>query len=862
MTTSTAQKIAINIEDEMRSSYMDYAMSVIIGRALPDVRDGLKPVHRRVLFAMHELHNTWNSSYKKSARIVGDVIGKYHPHGDSAVYDTMVRMAQDFSMRYLLVDGQGNFGSVDGDPAAAMRYTEVRMSKLAAELLADLDKDTVDFQPNYDGSMNEPSVLPTRVPNLLVNGSSGIAVGMATNMPPHNLREVIDATVALINDPELNADDLMQFVKGPDFPTGAFIYGVDGFRQAYRTGRGIVRMRARVEVEVSEKDGREKIVVNELPYQVNKARLLEQIAGLVKEKRIEGISHLQDESDRDGMRIAIDVKRDAMAQVVINQLYAMTPMQSSFGIINLAIVHGQPRVLTLKEILSHFIDHRRDVVTRRCLFELRQAEARAHILQGYLIALENIDEVVEIIKTSNDSEQARLRLMARFGLSERQAQAILDLRLSRLTGLERDKIEQEYREILNTIERLKAILADERLLLDVIVEELADVRAKFGDERRTQIVADEGDIRMEDLIAEENVVVTRSLDGYIKRMPLSVYDSQHRGGKGKRSATTKQEDVVIDVFVASTHADLLVFTDKGRVFQLKVYSLPEGGRNSRGKPIINVIDIEKGEKVRSVLAIREWSEDAHLIFATRRGTVKKTALSAYSNVLSRGIIAIKMTEDDDLVSVSLVTEDQDVLLASKNGQSIRFTQDEVRAMGRDTRGVRGLALREKDECIGMEILDPGATILTVCEHGYGKRTATAEYRTQGRGGIGIITMKTGGRNGDVVAIKQVTVDDDLLVVTDTGQLIRMPVHQISVVGRNTMGVRLINLLENQHVVAVETIPKSDEEIDEALDGELLPDASDDASDDATDEDADEAVIDDTEQGVDEDAGTDEPEEQE
>ena len=838
MTTSAAQRIAVNIEDEMRSSYMDYAMSVIIGRALPDVRDGLKPVHRRVLFAMHELHNTWSSSYKKSARIVGDVIGKYHPHGDSAVYDTMVRMAQDFSLRYLLVDGQGNFGSVDGDPAAAMRYTEVRMSRLAGELLADLDKETVDFQPNYDGSLDEPSVLPTRVPNLLVNGSAGIAVGMATNMPPHNLREVIDATVALINSPELTVDDLMHIVKGPDFPTAAFIYGVDGFRQAYRTGRGIVRMRARVDVEVNEKDGREKIVVTELPYQVNKARLLEQIAELVKEKKIEGISHLQDESDRDGMRVAIDVKRDAIAQVVVNQLYAMTPMQSSFGIINLAIVHGQPRVLNLREILSHFIDHRRDVVTRRCLYELRQAEARAHILQGYLIALENIDEVVEIIKTSPDTEQARLRLMARFALSQLQAQAILDLRLSRLTGLEREKIENEYREILATIERLKAILANERLLLDVIVEELSDIRARFGDERRTQIVPDDGDISIEDLIAEEDMVVTRSLEGYIKRQPLTTYEPQRRGGKGKRGATTKEEDVLIDVFVASTHADLLVFTDKGRVFKLKVYEVPEGGRNSRGKPIINVIGIEKGEKVRSILSIREWSEDAHIIFATRQGTVKKTPLAAYSNVLSRGIIAIKMTEDDDLMSVALVSEGQDVLLASKQGQSIRFSQDEARPMGRDTRGVRGIALREGDECIGMEVLDPGATILTVCEYGYGKRTPTSDYRTQGRGGIGIITMKTGGRNGDVVSIKQVTGDDDLLIVTVTGQLIRMPVNQISVVGRNTMGVRLINLDEGQKVVAVETIPKAEtdeSEIEIGIEDDAAPPVSADESPDTHEE---------------------------
>ena len=808
-TTAPLQIIPVNIEDEMRESYMDYAMSVIIGRALPDVRDGLKPVHRRVLYAMHELHNTWSSSYKKSARIVGDVIGKYHPHGDSAVYDTMVRMAQDFSMRYVLVDGQGNFGSVDGDPAAAMRYTEVRMSRVAGELLADLDKETVDFQDNYDGSLQEPVVLPNRVPNLLVNGSSGIAVGMATNMPPHNLREVIDATIELINKPELTVEDLMRFVKGPDFPTGAFIYGLDGFRQAYRTGRGIVRMRARVDIEVNEKDGREKIIVTELPYQVNKARLLEQIAGLVKEKRIEGIAHLQDESDRDGMRMAIDLKRDVIAQVVVNQLYAMTPMQSSFGIINLAIVHGQPRVLNLKEILGHFIDHRRDVVTRRCLYELRQAEARAHILEGYRIALENIDEVVEIIKTSPDTETARTRLMSRFEFSERQAQAILDLRLSRLTGLERDKIEKEYVEIMAQIRRLKDILANERLLLDVIIDELTEIRERYGDERRTQILADQGEISIEDLIAEEDMVVTRSLQGYIKRMPLSAYETQHRGGKGRRGATTKEEDVLFDIFVASTHANLLVFTDKGRVFQLKVYEVPEGSRQSRGKPIVNLIAVDKDEKVRSVLPVRHWSDDAFLMFATRKGTVKKTALSAYNNVLSRGIIAIKLEDDDDLVSVRLVEAGQHILLASKHGQSIRFDEDEARSMGRDTRGVRGIALREGDECIGMEVLDPGATILTVCENGYGKRTQTQEYRTQGRGGIGIITMKTGGRNGDVVSIRQVLNEDDLLVVTDTGQLIRMPVRQISVVGRNTMGVRLINLDDGQRVVAVESIPATE-----------------------------------------------------
>ncbi|NUN15167.1 MAG: DNA gyrase subunit A [Myxococcales bacterium] len=806
-----SQKIPVNIEDEMRTSYLDYAMSVIVGRALPDVRDGLKPVHRRVLFAMHEQRNTWNQAYKKSARIVGDVIGKYHPHGDAAVYDTIVRMAQDFSLRYLLVDGQGNFGSVDGDPPAAMRYTEVRMTRLAGELLADLEKETVDFAPNYDGSTEEPTVLPSKIPNLLVNGSSGIAVGMATNIPPHNLGEVIDATIALINNPGVTIDQLMTYVHGPDFPTYGFIYGREGFRSAYRTGRGIVTMRAKVEVE-SHHEGREKIIVTELPYQVNKAKLLERIAELVREKRIEGIHHLQDESDRHGMRVSIELKRDAIAQIIINQLFTMTPMQSSFGIINLAIVDGQPKILNLKEMLSAFVDHRREVVTRRCIYELIQAEARAHILEGYRIALDNIDEIVELIKTSQNPEDAKTRLIARFLLSDLQAQAILEMRLQRLTGLERDKILQELTEVQATITRLKEILANERLLLDVICDELTDIRSRFADNRRTVVVDNDGDISLEDLIAQEEVAVTISHEGYIKRMPVSLYRTQHRGGKGKRGASTKEEDIIVDLFVANTHTDLLIFTDKGRAFQLKVYELPEGGPQSRGKPIINLLAVDKGERIQSVLPIRQWRESSCVVFATRKGIVKKTDLMAYGNVAStRGIIAIKLQSDDGLVTVRLVEKGQHVLLASRKGQSIRFDEDDVRPMGRDTMGVRGMSLGKGDELIGMEVLDEGATVLTVTDNGYGKRTDTGEYRLQTRGGKGIITIKTGGRNGEVVAIKQVSKEDDLLIVTDGGQLIRMPVAQISVVGRNTMGVRLIHLAENENVVAVERVA---EEVDE------------------------------------------------
>ncbi len=799
----------VTIEEELRSSYLDYAMSVIIGRALPDVRDGLKPVHRRVLYAMHEQRNVWNQPYKKSARIVGDVIGKYHPHGDAAVYDTIVRMAQDFSMRYPLVDGQGNFGSVDGDPPAAMRYTEVRMTRLAGEMLADIDKDTVDFAPNYDGSTQEPTVLPARVPNLLINGSAGIAVGMSTNIPPHNLREVVDATIALIRNPDLSVDELMTYVQGPDFPTGAFIYGRKGIHSAYHTGRGVIRMRAVVDVEQVGK-GREAIVITELPYQVNKAKLVEKIAQLVKDKRIDGISAIRDESDREGMRVVIELRKDAIAQVVINQLYTSTPMQSSFGIINLAIVHGRPRVLNLRELLVAFIDHRRDVVTRRCVFELRKAEERAHLLEGYKIALDNIDEVVQIIKSSKAPPEARTRLMDRFGFSERQAQAILDLRLHRLTGLERDKILEELRETLALIERLKAILANEQLLMQVIVDELTEIRNQYGDERRTRIVDDTGEMRIEDLIAPEDVVVFVTHSGYVKRMPASTWRRQHRGGKGKRGSSTKEEDFVVEVFVANTHTDLLIFTDRGKVYPLKVYELPEGSRSSRGRPIINLIRIAKGERVRAVLPVSAWDDGSAVVFATRRGLVKKTRLEQFRKVLSKGIAAIKLQPSDDLVSVRLVRDDDDILLATADGQSIRFAASDIRPMGRATRGVKGIALRPGDEVVGMEILRDEATILTVTENGYGKRTPASDYRVQSRGGLGIITIKTRGRNGRVVAIAQVTDDDDVIIVTDKGQLIRCPVSDISVLGRNTMGVRLINLADGERVVAVERVAEGDE----------------------------------------------------
>ena len=813
------EKLTVSVEDELRTSYMDYAMSVIIGRALPDVRDGLKPVHRRVLYSMHELKNNWQSSYKKSARIVGDVIGKYHPHGDQAVYDTIVRMAQDFSMRYPIVDGQGNFGSVDGDPPAAMRYTEVRMERIASELLTDLDKETVDFAPNYDGSLDEPLVLPAKFPSLLVNGSSGIAVGMATNIPPHNMGEVIDATLHLIEDPGASVEELMTFIPGPDFPTGAFIYGTEGIRSAYTTGRGLVRMRARAVIERNERTDREAVIVTELPFQVNKAKLVEKIATLVKDKEIEGISDLRDESDREGMRISIELKRDSIPRVVLNKLFTQTAMQSTFGTILLAIVEGQPRVVTLKEMLESFIAHRRDVVTRRTIFELRKAEEKAHILEGYVKALDNLDEVIELIRSSQNSEEARTKLLERFEFTTRQAQAILDMRLHRLTGMEREKILEEYHETLKEIERLKTILADEKVLMNVIAEELRAIRERYDDERRTEIVPHDGDISIEDLIADEEMVVTVSKTGYIKRTQTQAYRSQKRGGRGKRGMATKEEDLVTELYVASNHTNLLIFTSFGKAYSIKVYDLPIGSRTSRGKPIVNLIPTEKGEMVRAILPIREFKEESTLLMVTKRGVVRRTSTMAFSKIRATGIRAIILQEDDDLITVQELGSNDDVLLVTNKGMSIRFPGDSLRILGRNTMGVRGIQLKAKDHVVGATVVsDPSQTILTLSEKGYGKRTLAAEYRLQQRAGMGIITIKANKRNGNVIAAIVVSEEDELMVVTSGGQMIRTRVREISIIGRNTQGVRVIKLDKGHTVVSLDTLaePEDDEEFDEEV----------------------------------------------
>lgn len=811
-----SDKFTVTVEEEIRSSYLDYAMSVIIGRALPDARDGLKPVHRRVLYAMHELKNTWNSSYKKSARIVGDVIGKYHPHGDQAVYDTIVRMAQDFSMRYLLVDGQGNFGSIDGDPAAAMRYTEVRMARLASEILADLDKETVDFIPNYDGSLEEPLVMPAKFPNLLVNGSSGIAVGMATNIPPHNMGEVLDATLHLIGNPEATVEELMQFVPGPDFPTAGFIYGMDGIREAYTTGRGLVRMRARAAIERNERTDREAIIVTELPFQVNKAKLLERIAELVREKIVEGISDLRDESDRDGMRVVVELKKDAIAQVVLNALFAHTQMQATFGVNMLALIAGQPKVLTLKELIACFIEHRRDVVTRRTRYELRKAEERAHILEGYVKALDHLDEIIALIRASRTPEEAKASLIAGFQFSERQAQAILELRLQRLTGMEREAILEEYRTILAEIERLKAILASDTLLMEVIGEELKAIRAQYADQRRTEIVPQEGEISIEDLIADEEMVVTISREGYIKRTPTNQYRAQRRGGRGKIGVTTKEEDLVVDLFVASNHTTLLVFTNFGKAYQLKVYDVPMAGRNAKGKPIVNLLPTEPGERVRSILPIREFREESTLLFVTQNGTVRRTETMAFSKIRQNGIRAIVLVEGDDLIAVREMGDEDHILLATANGLSIRFPAEALRVLGRTTQGVRGIMLREGDKLVGCAVINnPELSILSLTANGYGKRTDIEEYRVQGRGGMGIITIKTGDRNGDVVSTFQVQHDDEIMLMTSSGRIIRTRIKEIPVIGRNTQGVKLINLEPGEKVVAAEKMmEKEDEELPE------------------------------------------------
>ncbi len=804
------QVTTINIEDEMRRSYLDYAMSVIVGRALPDVRDGLKPVHRRILFAMNELSNTHDKPYKKSARIVGDVIGKYHPHGDVAVYDSIVRMAQDFSMRCPLVDGQGNFGSVDGDSAAAMRYTEIRMSKLAEELLEDIDKDTVDFGPNYDDSLVEPLVLPAKYPNLLVNGSGGIAVGMATNIPPHNLKEIIEGTIDLINNPDITIPELMAHIPGPDFPTAGFIHGKEGIAQAYMTGRGIIQMRARTVIE-KRKGEREVIVVTELPYQVNKARLIEKIAELVRDKKIEGISDLRDESDREGMRIVIELKKDEMAGAIINQLYKYTSMQDSFGVINLAIVDGQPRVLNLKETLQTFVKHRKEVVTRRTIFDLRKAEAKAHILEGLKIALENLDEVIAIIKGATSPKDAQGRLIERFKFTEIQAQAILDMKLQRLTGLERDKIMDEHRETLRLIERLKEILGSERLILNIIVDELRVIRDKYGDDRRTEIIELTKDISIEDMITEEDMVVTVSHTGYIKRNPLSIYRSQHRGGKGRTGMATREEDFVEHLFVASTHSYILFFTSIGKVYWLKVHELPLGGPTTKGKAIVNLLSLAPGETITAMLPVREFSKDRNIVMGTKNGVVKKSDLMAYSNPRTGGIIALNLDEGDSLVAVDITDGSKDIILSTRHGKAIRFKEEEVREIGRVGRGVKGIVLEDDDEVVSMQVIAEGTTILTATENGYGKRTDLTEYPIRHRGGKGVITIKTSKRNGNVVSVLQVTDEDDLMMITSNGKVVRTGVSGISVIGRNTQGVKLIWVEGGEKVVGVARLAEKEEE---------------------------------------------------
>ncbi len=801
---------AISIEREMKKSYLDYAMSVIIGRALPDVRDGLKPVHRRVLYAMRELKNDWNKAYKKSARVVGDVIGKYHPHGDTAVYDTIVRLAQDFSMRYPLVDGQGNFGSIDGDPPAAMRYTEVRMMKVAHQMLEDLDKETVDFVENYDGTLSEPAVLPARIPSLLVNGSAGIAVGMATNIPPHNLGEIIDGTIALIDDPALGLEELIGIVPGPDFPTGGIIYGTKGIREAYATGRGIIRVRARVEVEQDKRNQSETIVVTELPYQVNKARLVEKIAELVRHKQIDGIRFVRDESDKDGMRIAIGLKRDQFADVVVNQLYKHTRMESSFGVIFLAIVDNRPELLNLKELLQHFIRHRKEIVVRRTRFDLRKAEEKAHILEGYKIALDNIDAVVALIRASRSPAEAKERLMADFGLSAIQAQAILDMRLQRLTGLERDKIIEDYRQTLENIARYREILGSEKRVLEIIKTELEAIRADFGDDRRSEIRVSSREITLEDMIVEEDMVVTVSQKGYVKRTPLSLYQSQRRGGRGKTAMGTRDEDFVKHLFVASTHHTFLFFTNNGKVYWSKVYELPQAGRASRGKAIVNLMNFEPGETLTTVLAVPEFQAGNYIIMATRQGIIKKTDLMAYSRPRAGGIIALNLMPGDELISARITDGTLNVFLGTAQGKSIRFHEIDVRAAGRIARGVRGINLMAGDRVVGMEVLTHGQTLISVTENGYGKRTSVDEYPVQRRGGKGVITIKTSERNGQVVGILLADDDDDLMLMTDFGKLIRMPIEGISVIGRNTQGVKLIEIIAGERVIGAARLAEKDE----------------------------------------------------
>ncbi len=823
----------------MKSSFMDYAMSVIIARALPDVRDGLKPVHRRILYTQHTLNNVHNRPYVKSARVVGDCMGKFHPHGDASIYDALVRMAQDFSLRYPLADGQGNWGSIDNDPAAAMRYTEVRMARLTTELLADIDKDTVEWAPNYDDKELEPTVLPAKVPNLLINGATGIAVGMATNIPPHNLSEIIDGTLALCKNPELTVDELMQFIPGPDFPTAGNIYGRQGIRLAYHTGRGSIVVRGKADFE-EHKNGRTSIVVTEIPYMVIKARLVEKVAELVKDKKLEGISDIRDESNREGMRIVFDLKKEAVGAVVLNNLFKMTPLQSSFGVTMLAISDQQPKLLTLKDALQYFIDHRRDVVTRRSLFELREAKSRQEIVEGLVIAVDNIDRVIQIIRSSSDPDEAKESLMAEpfmglaeflkragrpqdeidqrtekgdYLLSERQAQAILDMRLQRLTGLEKDKLDAEYRELCITIDRLEGILSDPAKLLKVITDELTGLREQFGDDRRTTIVDDEGEIAVEALIADEDMVVTMSHAGYIKRNSVTTYRAQKRGGRGITGASNKDEDFVAKLFVASTHDHVLIFTSHGRAYSKRIFELPEGSRNSRGKALVNVLELKENERVVEMLPLKSFEPGKFIMMATAAGVVKKTALELFSNIRVTGIIALSIDDGDRLVEVRITDGEHDILLATRDGRAIRFPESKVRAMGRTARGVKGVSLREKDEVVALVTFphNEPATLITVCGKGYGKRTPVADYPVKGRGGMGVITIKTTERNGKVVGCSLVTDEEDLMLVTSQGKLIRMPVKGIPTLGRNTQGVRLIRVEDGETVVAIDSLAERDDD---------------------------------------------------
>jgi DNA gyrase subunit A len=800
------------IEEEMRSSYLDYAMSVIVGRALPDVRDGLKPVHRRVLYGMFDMGNVHNKAHKKSARVVGDVMGKYHPHGDAAIYDTIVRMAQDFSLRYPLIDGQGNFGSVDGDAAAAMRYTEIRLAKIAEEFLADIEKETIQYGRNYDDTLDEPLVLPSKIPNLIVNGTSGIAVGMATNIPPHNLSEVCDAMMAIIADPKIDNKEIFKLVKGPDFPTGGIIFGKSGIKDSFETGRGKFTIRARATIEETKKGDRQQIIVTELPYQVNKARLIESIAELVRDKRLEGISDLRDESDREGMRIVIELRRDAVSGVVLNQLFQNTQMQVSFGTIFLALVNNRPRVIGLREAMDLFIVHRKEVVTRRTIFDLKKAEARAHILLGLKTALDNLDAVIKLIRGSKDAEIARAGLMKNFELSELQANAILEMRLQRLTNLEQSKIVDELNSTLKLIEELQKILADERLVYKIISEELAEVKANYGDERRTEIKSHLEEISDEDLIVEEEMAITITHAGYIKRNPITMYRSQRRGGKGKIGTGVKEEDFVTSLFVASTHAYMLVFTDRGKLYWVRVHEIPQSGRAAKGKPIVNLVHLAPQEKVQAILTVREFEENRYVVMATKNGVIKKTDLMAFSNPRPSGIIAIGIDSGDRLIAAALTDGKSELFLATSGGQAIRFKEDDVRAMGRQAFGVKGIELEAGDAVVGMEVFTSEGQVLTATERGYGKRTDTNEYRVQSRGGKGIMTMKVTDRTGPVVGIAQVTEDDDVMLISDQGQLIRTNAKGISLYGRVTQGVRLITLSEGEKLVSLaKIVPEDDDE---------------------------------------------------